>query len=208
MSAPAVYVLPVLPMTFTSSNLGGTSPALEIGALWSLSNPKPNKALELHVFWNQGKLVAAVQVSLKDITKGSNEQHEAFCKAVAPGVKKAKECLGTVSMTEMQISIVVECSEDAHDAGEQQAHQASNGQVADETLVLYICACDTAIASQLAVYKFTLKTKPHDPMPAIAPVLLKSDINKKLNWRTRTVYAKAQNWARTVCLHHPSSSSW
>jgi len=122
-------------------------------------------------------------------------------------VQKVKECLGAVGTTETQIGVVVECSEDAHDAGERRAHQASNGQVADETLVLYICVSDIAVASQLAVYEFTLKTKPRDPTPEIAPVLLKSDLNEKLNWRTGTVYAEAQNWARTVRFHCPSCLS-
>ena len=118
MSTPAAYVLPVLPTTFTSANLGPASPALEIGALWSASNPKPDKALESRVFWNNGKLVAAVQVSPKDVGKGGDERREAFRKAVATGVKKAKECLGTAGTTEAQIGVVVECPPDAHDAGE------------------------------------------------------------------------------------------
>jgi len=172
-----------------------------------LSNPKPDKALESHILWNQRKLVAAIQVSPEDIAKGGNERREAFRKAIATGVKKAKECLGAVGMTETQISVVVKCSEDVHDASERRAHQVSNGQVADEALVLYICICDTAVASQLAVYEFTLKTKPRDPTPVIAPVLLKSDLNEKLNWRTGTVYAEVQNWARTVRFHCPSCLS-
>jgi len=118
MSTPAAYVLPVLPTTFTSANLGGASPALEIGALWASSNPKPDKALESRVFWNQGKLVAAVQVSTKDTANGSDGRREAFRKAVATGVKKAKESLGTAGTTETQIGVVVECPEDAHDAGQ------------------------------------------------------------------------------------------
>jgi hypothetical protein len=117
MSTPAAYVLPVLPTTFTSANLGGASPALEIGALWSSSNPKPDKALESRVFWNNGKLVAAVQVSPKDAAKGGNERREAFRKAVATGVKKARESLGTTGTAETQIGVVIECPEDAHDAG-------------------------------------------------------------------------------------------
>lgn len=64
--------------------------------------------------------------------------------------------------------------------------------------MLYIC--DTAVASQLAVYEFTLKTKTRDPTPAIVPVLIKDNPSDKLNWRTGTVYAEAQNWARTVCF--------
>ena len=118
MSTPSAYVLPVLPTTFTSANLGDASPVLEIGALWSSSNPKPDKALESRVFWNQGTLVAAVQVSPKLTTKGGDERREAFRKAVATGVKKVKESLGTAGTTGAQIGVVVECPEDAHDAGE------------------------------------------------------------------------------------------
>src|SRR5258706_5764310 len=66
--------------------------------------------------------------------------------------------------------------------------------------MLYIHWCNTAVASQLAVYDFTLKTKPRDPTPAIVPVLIKETPNEKLNWRTGTIYAEAQNWARTVWL--------
>lgn len=122
MSTPAAYVLPVLPTTFTSANLGGAAPALEIGALWSSSNPKPDKALESRVFWNQGKIVAAVQVSPKDTAKGGEARREAFRKAVATGVGKAKESLGTAGTVEAQIGVVVECPDDAHDAGERPAH--------------------------------------------------------------------------------------
>ena len=56
---------------------------------------------------------------------------------------------------------------------------------------------DAAVASQLAVYEFTLKTKPRDPTPAIA---LKGDLESTLNWETETVSAEVQNWARTVRL--------
>ncbi len=117
MSTPAAYVLPVLPTTFSCANLGGASPALEIGALWSSSNPKPDKALESRIFWNNGRLVAAVQVTPKDVAKGGDQRREAFRKAVAIGVKKAKESLGTAGVTETQIGVVVEHPEDAHDAG-------------------------------------------------------------------------------------------
>lgn len=72
-----------------------------------------------------------------------------------------------------------------------------NGK-ADETCVLCIYWCDTAVASQLAVYEFTLKTKPRDPAPTIVPVLINDTPTGKLNWSTGTVYAEAQNWARTV----------
>jgi hypothetical protein len=118
MSLPAAYVLPVLPTTFTSANLAGASPALEIGALWSSSNPKPDKALESRVFMNHGKLVAAVQVSPKEVAKGGDERREALRRAVATGVKKAKEGLGTTGETETEIGVVVEYPEDAHDVGE------------------------------------------------------------------------------------------
>jgi len=117
MSTPAAYVLPILPTTFTSANLGGASPSLEIGALWSSSNPKPDKSLESRVFWNNGKLVAAVQVDPKNVAKGGDERREAFRKAVATGIKKVKENIGTAGTTETQIGVVVECPEDAHDAG-------------------------------------------------------------------------------------------
>jgi len=70
--------------------------------------------------------------------------------------------------------------------------------VDDDTRVPYIYRCDTAVASQLAVYEFTLKTKRRDPTPTITPVLIKGDLSDKPNWRTGTVYADAQNWARTV----------
>ena len=49
------------------------------------------------------------------------------------------------------------------------------------------------------MYEFTLKTKPRDPTPVIVPVLIKDTPSEKLNWGTGTVYAEAQNWARTVC---------
>ena len=64
----------------------------------------------------------------------------------------------------------------------------------------YTCRYDTAVASQLAVYEFTLKTKQRDPTPTIAPILLHSDPDNRVNWRTGTIYAEAQNWARTVRL--------
>ena len=48
------------------------------------------------------------------------------------------------------------------------------------------------------MYEFTLKTKPRDPTPTIVPVMIKDTPNEKLNWSTGTVYAEAQNWARTV----------
>ena len=117
MSAPVAYVLPVLPTTFTSANLGSSSPALEIGALWTSSNPRPDNALESRVFWNNGTLVAAAQVAPKDVAKGGDERREAFRKAVATGVKMARENLGTAGTTEVQIGVVVEHPEDAHDAG-------------------------------------------------------------------------------------------
>ena len=125
MSAPAAYVLPVLPTTFTSASLNSASPALDIGALWSSSNPKPDKALESRVFWNHGKLVAAVQVAPKEVAKGGDDRREALRKAVATGVKKAKDSLGTAGTTEAQIGVVVEHPEDAHDAGERRARRSS-----------------------------------------------------------------------------------
>ena len=136
MSTPAAYVLPVLPTTFTSTNLGSSSPTLEIGALWASSNPKLDKALESRVFWNNGKLVAAVLVAPKDVAKGGNERREAFRKAVATGVKKARENLGTAGTTETQIGVVVEYPEDAHDAGAQRARQSSARQKVDDTYML------------------------------------------------------------------------
>ena len=117
MSTPAAYVLPVLPTTFSCPNLGSLSPALEIGALWTASNPKPDKALESRVFWNSGRLVAAVQVAPKDVAKGGDRRREAYRKAVATGVNKAREMLGTTGTTEAQIGVFVEHPEDAHDAG-------------------------------------------------------------------------------------------
>jgi hypothetical protein len=66
--------------------------------------------------------------------------------------------------------------------------------------MLYTRWCDIAVASQLAVYEFTLKTKPRDPTPAIVPVLIKDSPSGNLDWRTGTVYAETQNWARTVCF--------
>jgi hypothetical protein len=116
MATPAAHVLPVLPTTFFGDP-GGNSLVLEIGPLWYSSNPKPDKALESRVFWINGRPVAAVQVAPKDVARGGNERREAFRRAVATGVRKARESLGTAGTVDTQIGVLIEFPEDAHDAG-------------------------------------------------------------------------------------------
>lgn len=50
--------------------------------------------------------------------------------------------------------------------------------------MLCIYWCDTALTSQLAVYEFTLKTKPCDLTPSIMSVLIKDNTSCKRNWMT------------------------
>ena len=76
---------------------------------------------------------------------------------------------------------------------------------------------DTAVAAHLALYHFTLKTKPtsaFDPRLAqsLPDKLALSALSENNEWETGVVYGQAQNLARTVCparslaclVHSPS----
>jgi len=100
-------------MTVTAAALAGIANKTIVltGAL------SPARFSESDAPFNLGMAFAAVQVAPKDVAKGGDQRREAFRKAVATGVKKAKEMLGTAGTTEAQIGVVVEHPEDAHDAG-------------------------------------------------------------------------------------------
>lgn len=181
------YIVPLDPSNPSKNAALNVDPS----ALWAKLPPskKPAKAGTSHLFYGlgAGKDVAAL-VSLGEAfeTKKGDARREIIRKAVGSGVK------GIKGLGEGVSEAVIDTSTDPQAAGE----------VLNVAYVAPI-SCQTAVASHLALYDFTLKTKPpsaFDPRktepapekPKLVPTAETDD------WNRGVVYANAQNFARTV----------
>ncbi|KAI0641263.1 cytosol aminopeptidase family, catalytic domain-containing protein [Trametes meyenii] len=169
----SVYVLPVDP-TAPSTSAAST---VDAAKLWKSApnGAKPASAGTTHLFYgtpNDGTVSALSSLGDKFSHKQGDARREVVRKTVASAVKKIRGLGEGVQGS----SVAVDASLDPHAA---------------------------AVAAHLAAYKFTLKTdttSPFDPrLSAPLPEKLNlAPIKSDKDWDVGTVYAKAQNFARTL----------
>jgi hypothetical protein len=169
---------PVAPNQFQSS--------LNARALWSSTRAKSDKALETRLFHQEtGPTLSFVALGKEE--PNENARREAARKAVATGVKAARDAgARTIGIVSDKIS--------AHDAGKQCFLAPARADVL--TLL-------SAVASKLALFKFTLQTKEEDPIPSVEFVSQPSHSESKVDWHSGSLYAEGQNLAREVCRVTP-----
>ncbi|KXN86166.1 Cytosol aminopeptidase [Leucoagaricus sp. SymC.cos] len=164
----SALVLPFDPSGASASVAGADAKALYNS---TPSGDKPPKVGTTRTFFNtpQGKTTTISSLGDKFVQKKVDERRELVRKAVGAAVKELKNFDGVTDIS-------VDASTDPHAA---------------------------AVAAHLARYKFTLKTTPpsrfnpnlKEPIPekfTLAPV------EKSEEWDNGTVYAEAQNLARTL----------
>lgn len=107
---PDALVLPVFPKRFSEcpARIGSS---LDLPSLWSKTRAKADKALETRIFHQEnGPSLSLVALGKDADAKNVNKQREAARKAIATGVKCAREA-GAQS-----IAVVADQTSD-HDAG-------------------------------------------------------------------------------------------
>ncbi|KAG6809374.1 hypothetical protein H0H92_000512 [Tricholoma furcatifolium] len=139
--------------------------------LWAQTpqGEKPPAVGTVRTFYNTPKVTSISSLGDKFSTKGADAKKELVRKSVGSAVKQLKAIDGVKD-------VAIDASKDPHAA---------------------------AVAAYLALYKFTLKTTPPSPFNPS----LKEPLPEKLNfsplqasqeWDRGVVYAKAQNFARTL----------
>lgn len=183
-ATPDALVLPVLPNNEIPDIPANIASSINAPSLWSASNTKSSKALETRVFHqerNSGPTLSLVALG-KDATS-ANAKREAARKAVATGVKAARDA-GARS-----IGVVSDKISD-HDSGE----PVCLCQYSPDLLTYNLLA----VAATLSLFDFTLQTKEKDPVPSLVSLSSKKD--DELDWNTGLLYAEGQNLAREVRL--------
>lgn len=177
---------------FDHQTNGQVAPGLDPAELWATtpSGEKAQKVGTTRVFYNTppSKVTAVSSLGDKFSAKKGNAKRELVRKSVGSAVKDLKAIDGVKDVT-------VDASTDPHAAG-------------TAIMLLHVkkssCLFSPAVAAHLALYKFTLKTSP----PSAFDPRQKEPTPDKLNftplqsskeWDQGVIYAKAQNFARTVC---------
>jgi hypothetical protein len=180
--SPDALVLPVFPNDEFSQVPSKFASSINAPVLWTATNANASKALETRVFHQENGPTLSLVALGKD-AKTVNAKREAARKAVATGVKAARDA-GARS-----IAVVSDQIGD-HDAGK----------------IIFVIFVDhltspSAVAATLSLFDFTLQTKPKDPVPTLESISNSSTSKKEdLDWATGTLYAEGQNLAREV--HH------
>lgn len=196
MSSTSAYVLPVDPKSQSGAS---ALPGVDSAKLWSTTpaDAKPANVGTTRVFYNtpaeQGKTHVSALVSLGDKfdSKKGGARRELVRKAVGSGVKHVK------GLGEGEKKIVVDASLDPHAAGELDI------VLRNVNLLNHLPTTLSAVAAHLAKYNFTLKTSPASPFrpdskDAVPEKLAFEPLNGSEEWVIGTIYANAQNFARTV----------
>ncbi|KAF8899387.1 leucine aminopeptidase [Infundibulicybe gibba] len=164
----AAFILP-----FDHQSSGDVAPGLDPAKLWSVtpSGDKPPKVGTTRIFYNtpESKVTAISSLGEKFPSKSGDARREVVRKSVGSAVKDLKAIDGIKEVS-------IDASTDPHAA---------------------------AVAAYLALYKFTLKTSPPSPFnpnqkEPIPEKLSFTPIQPSKEWERGTVYAKAQNLARTL----------
>jgi hypothetical protein len=180
--APDALVLPVFPSNEFSNIPSKFASSINVPALWSASNAKASKALETRVFHQENGPTLALVALGKD-AETVNARREAARKAVATGVKAAKDA-GARSIAVASDKI------GDHDAGK---------FVVIAFVDRRLTFRPSAVAATLSLFDFTLQTKPKDPIPSLEPISNSSTSKEDdLDWATGLLYAEGQNLAREV----------
>ncbi|KAI0071218.1 leucine aminopeptidase [Panus rudis PR-1116 ss-1] len=172
-----VYVLPVDPIAPAT-----VTQSVDTAQLWSTvpSGPKPPKKGTTHVFYGEDHVAVLSSLgdkfaSMGQQTKPKGEKREVVRSAVGSAVKRVRNELGE-SLKGSEV--LIDGSLDPHAA---------------------------AVGAHLALYKFTLKTKPEpspfDPRKAAEKVpekLVLKPLQESKEWDAGREYAEAQNFARTL----------
>ncbi|KAG6855847.1 hypothetical protein H0H87_010104 [Tephrocybe sp. NHM501043] len=181
----SVFILP-LDHGSTTKAVSGVNPT----ELWAQTpqGEKPPSVGTVRTFYNTpaNKVTALSSLGDKFAGKAPNVKKELLRKSVGSAVKQLKAIDGLKD-------VAVDASADPQAAGEYFIKTTSNSSTNPLT----------AVAAHLALYKFSLKTKP----PSAFNPNLKEPLPEKLNftpiqaskeWDRGVIYAKSQNFARTL----------
>ncbi|KAG5338540.1 hypothetical protein C0989_007134 [Termitomyces sp. Mn162] len=159
--------------------------------LWSLApqGEKPPAVGTVRTFYNTPatKVTAISSLGEKFASKSADAKRELLRKSVGNAVKQLKAIDGLKD-------VAVDASIDPHAAGKFELYSPGTLRLSD----MY-----SAVAAHLALYKFSLKTKPPSPFnPNLKELLPEkmnlSPIQTSKEWERGVIYGKAQNLARTV----------
>lgn len=181
----SAYVFPYNPDAQVTVN------GVDINALWATTpaGESPPKAGTTRTFFNTppSKVTTLSSLGEKFASKQSNAKRELIRKSIGTAVKDLKAIDGIKELA-------IDSSVDPHAAGKYLL-------TFQPALISYFGA---AVAAHLALYKFSLKTSPpsrfnpylKEPIPEKISI---SPLQDSKEWERGTVYANAQNLARTVC---------
>lgn len=173
-------------------------PGVDASKLWATTpqGEKPPPVGTVRTFYNTpaSKVTSVSSLGEKFSSKKTDAKRELVRKSVGSAVKVLKALDGLKDVS-------IDASKDPHASGVLHFTHDNVPRAPDRRLCI-------AVAAYLALYKFTLKTKPpsqfnpnlKEPIP---DKLKFTPIEASKEWDRGVVYAKAQNFARTVSL--PSS---
>jgi cytosol aminopeptidase len=188
----ATYIAPIHPGTPATKAIPSLKPDL-----WStIPTPAKASAGTTRVFYNTPEtkdVTALVSIGNDFNKKNVHVQKELVRKAVGGAVRALKD------LSDEPRDALVDASLDPHAAGTSQSAQT----YCPEDHHIHMFCSLPAVGAHLALYDFNLKTSP----PSRFRLDLKEPISEKLNfkpleasrdWDEGVVYARAQNFARTV----------
>jgi aminopeptidase len=185
----SAYIFPYNPDAKADTH--ATVAGVDVNALWA-STPageSPPKVGTTRTFFNTppSKVTTLSSLGDKFASKPSDAKRELIRKSIGNAVKDLKAIDGIKELA-------IDPSADPHAAGKCVL-------IFQPALISYFGA---AVAAHLALYKFSLKTSPpsrfnpnlKEPIPEKISI---SPLQTSKEWERGTVYANAQNLARTVC---------